>query len=939
MKTNALLIVLFLLSLVPVAVNAGNWKLEKISEGGEDVWVIDSKDDLIWLSDPLSFDAGNDGSNDFTGLPEKWAANYKLANNILFDSNAEEVDWNNDNTIDNKDLTGFLPVGSLEQPFSGNFNGSYDTIYNLWINNPGTGNTGLFGVTKGADIRQVGLENLRIQVRNANVGGLVGQSLPSADPNTENSIRNCFVKGEITMTEVSGDANVGGLLGMGQDIMVQGCYAVASVKSGHTGNKVGGLAGSILGGSIEDSYANAWVSGAAEAGGLIGYVNNTIGDVTISNCYSSGSAVGDNPVSSGGFLGTIAAGEVRRCHWNSESSINERAVGSAGSGLVLDISAQDSKAFADAANFPGWDFGHVWELADQSTKILVFGISYKAPSVEDILNDGQGDFDPWNTERWERWYNLKAEIIRPFYLNTDIRFASRDGAWIPTISPDFDAPNLFEISKPGIAIDGNNIVIDITTEQLKLPLEQLYTMGRDPWENACQLQGMHYNLPKREAEPVSTVESLTIMGFRRGFKIDNLDEVHPLIVSNCRFNRNGIGFYTNGNGTVLDNCDIMENGNGGIYSGSKSHDNKIINNRFRDNALTQHQYSYADIIADTYHHSLIEGNHFLPSEVNVDQRRIGVSVFRNMGEDDNLREQMPHKNIIRNNDFNGYSVAVHIGARNGRRTGNDITGEGRDYAFYNLIDSNYIGNTSIGIKINTEGNSLNDNRFVNVPEKIVLHCVFFKLKNTSISMQASDSVKLWYVLEDYSEYSHWFAYQDDLNGSIDKAEKRIEVHSTIQSPVFPTGLDSIFILNPPDKGAEFMLEDHRLGLPFVSDTGEFSLDLPGDEIVALWDEKIARVNSTDYYSIPIFDDKGTEINRCGLSEVKWAQLAVGYFIRPVGEMEIAVVPATPIEGKYPVYIFRRGFRVPEAIWYPDNTDPSIKISTDPNHKLVVTFSQ
>jgi len=934
---KTLILVLNLLIMLSLCGKAGAWKLEKISEGAEEIWVIDSKHDLIWVSDPLSFDAGNDGSDDFAGLQEKWAANYKLANSIEFDSNPEEVDWNNDNILNESDLAGFLPVGNIENPFTGSFDGSYDTIFNLWIKNPESPNTGLFGVIKGADIRQVGLQNLWIQTRNSCVGGIVGQSIETSDPNTRNSIRNCFVNGKITITELTGNFFGGGLLGMGKDILLQGSYAIVSVQSTPGGNILGGLAGSIQEGRIENCYADAWISGGSMLGALAGYIENTSKDNIILNCYSTGSATGANPATIGGFIGMITSGEIRQSLWNMETSLNSQAIGSTGPGVVSDIKGLNSKDFADVVNFPGWDFGHIWELAYKSGKALVYGISYKAPSVKDILKDGQGDFDPWNEERWERWYNAEGELIRPFFIDTDIRFASHDGPWVPAVSSGFDAPNLFEISKQGIVIDGAGLEIDITTDELKLPLEQLYTLGRDPWESACQLQGMHYNLPKIEGEPAGVVKNLTIMGFRRGFKIDNLTEVHPLIVKDCKFNRNGIGFYTNGNNCVLNNCEIMESGYGGIYSGSKSHDNKFLGNKFRDNTISQHQYSYADYIGDTYYNTVIEGNQFLPSLVDVNQRLHGISTFRNQGEDNNLREQMPHNNIIRNNHFYGYSVAITMGSRMGRKVGYDITGEGLDYAFYNLIDSNKFENTAVGIKINTEGNTIRDNQFTNVDNDIVLQCVFFSLKNTTIEYQDSDTVKLWYVLDDYTEYSHWFGYQDDLNGSIDKSEKRIEVHSKNQSPVFPEELDSIFVLNPPDKGPGFMLEDHRFGLPFATDTGEFSLDLPGDEIVALWDDKIARVNNTDYYSILIFDDKGTEINRCGLSEVKWGQLAVGYFIRTAGEMDIAVVPANPIEGKYPVYIFKRGFRVPKAIWYPDNTDPSIKISTDQNHKLVVTF--
>jgi hypothetical protein len=759
--------------------------------------------------------------------------------------------------------------------------------------------------------------------------------MDTGDKNTRNLIRNCFVKGRI-MTSAPGDANTGGLVGLAQDVHAEACYTAVTVQGGKTSNALGGLIGTLNEGFVENCYVNAWVTGNSHVGTMFGFVGESGYDTRIYDSYSIGSGAGRVSETSGGFIGSFSTGETRRCYWNAEISSNDRPVGAYTLDAIMDITPLKSEDLVDPARFQGWDFSRVWEIGDHSSKMLVLGVNYQPVSVRSILNDGQGDFDPWNKERWALWYD-RGGITRPFYLNTDIRFMSLDTAWVPEISPGFSDPNLFEITLQGIEIDGNGIVIDIRSDKQKLPLDQLYTLGRDPWETGSQLQCFHYIIPEKEGSDTSLVKNLTVMGFRRGFKIDNLVKVHPVIVRECKFIRNGIGFYTNGNGSILKNCDLMECGINGIYSGSKSHHNAFIGNRFRDNALSQHQYSYGDFIGDTYHHSVIEGNNFLPSLATGSYRRQGISVCRNMGETNNLREQMPHKNIIRNNHFDGYSVAIHIGSRMGRKTGNDITGEGRDYAFYNLIDSNTIQNTAIGIKVNTEGNTIENNIFTNVAEEIVLQCVFFRLKNTTINKQAGNSVKLWYVLEDYTGYQDWFPYQSPLNGSILRSEKRIEVYSSEESPVFPVEPDTLFILNPPDKGPEFMLEDHRLGLPMATDTGEFSLDLTGYEIVAIWDEKIARVQDKDYYSILIFDDRGTEINRCGLSEVRWGQLAVGYFISDQKEMEIAVVPSEPVDGKYPVYIFTRGFREPKAIWYPDNTDPSIKISTDENNKLVVSL--
>ena len=538
--------------------------------------------------------------------------------------------------------------------------------------------------------------------------------------------------------------------------------------------------------------------------------------------------------------------------------------------------------------------------------------------IKEVLKDGKGDFDPWNTERWVDWYNNKGELIRQFDVNTSVKFKLRNTPWLVKISDRFTNKSLFTISKQGIFMDGNGLIMDLKTKEQGLPLEELYALKKAPWTEGSELRGIFYHLPEVAGIQPTQIKNFSFMGWKRGIKINGTgdQEQHRLIVENCVFARNRVGFYTNGYNTLLKNCQLFENGYGAIYSGSRSRRNQFIGNTFRDNTLSQNQHSYGDFIGDTFFDSEISNNKFVKSQIQAAQRRIGISMFRNMGESNNLREQMPHNNIIRDNHFDGYSVAIHIGSRMGRDTRNDITDEGRDYAFYNLIDSNTIENSTIGIKINTEGNTISHNSFSNVKEEIVLQCVFFELENTTINHQKGNEVKLWYVSEDYTAYADWFKFQDDLNGSIKAEEKIITVFSQVNAPIFPENQGGKFQLNPAVSNSE---------------------NLPGKELVAIYDRPISRIDNKDYYSILFFDDKGTEINRCGRSEVKWKEIAVGYFTKNKGEMEVAAVPAESIKGKYPVFIFDRGFKTPKEIFYKDNENPDITIETNINQELQVNF--
>ncbi len=556
-------------------------------------------------------------------------------------------------------------------------------------------------------------------------------------------------------------------------------------------------------------------------------------------------------------------------------------------------------------------------------------------------------FAPWDKTVWGSYYDTEGRVLKPFPINGDVIFETRTSPWELTLSPDFVGSTLFSIQGRGMTVDGNGVEIDATEAVHSQTLTRMYTAGQQIWDNIRSVSCIYYSQSKQSGVGATVIKNFTIKGFYRGVRLGNagsLAEDHPVIVENCILARNVIGFYTNGNNILVQNSQIIENGFCGVYSGYRSRSNTFTNNTFRDNVLFQGQASYGDFVGDTYYNTNITDNNFATSLVNSSSlKHVGISIFRNEGESDNVREDIPHNNVISGNQFNNRSLAIHVASRMGRNPNYDLAEEGRDYAFYNQIKNNQFSNCVVGIKINSEGNTIDGNTFTNTTYPIVLHPVFFDLKNTTINNQSNETVSIWYVKSDYSSVpnqSYFYGNQDNINGYILRAEKYVEVFSTTGTPSFSAlgGVKAAeFKLNPV--APEDLLWDHRMGNPTVKAYGEFQENLAGDEIVAVWSQKISRVNSTNYYSILIFDKNGTEINRSGRSVVEWSQLAVGYFtsMASSGEMEIAAVPKTAIGGKYPVYIFRRGRANPETILYPDNTDSSIKISSDSNHRLVVSF--
>jgi len=86
--------------------------------------------------------------------------------------------------LDERDLqfmeyTNWVPIGTKDNPFSGNFSGGGHVISNLHINNKTADNQGLFGVVDGGRITSLTLEDPQVS-GNRNVGGICGAAYNNA---------------------------------------------------------------------------------------------------------------------------------------------------------------------------------------------------------------------------------------------------------------------------------------------------------------------------------------------------------------------------------------------------------------------------------------------------------------------------------------------------------------------------------------------------------------------------------------------------------------------------------------------------------------------------------------------------------------------------------------------------------------------------------------
>jgi hypothetical protein len=204
----------------------------------------------------------------------------------------------------NKD-TGWEPVGTIDHPFTGGFNGNAHIISSLFIQGDDAENIGLFGVIDSpGQIHDLGLSDISVH-GSGNTGGLVGF-------NSGGTVSRVHVDGSVTASEEGGKA--GGLVGHNTGTITES-YAMAYTYS-HA--EAGGLAGASIEGLIKDSHAGGRVAGVDGAGGLVGLLEG--GQVLRS--YSDGLVLllqgeGDQ----GGLVGkTIGNPEISSSYWNKEKS-------------------------------------------------------------------------------------------------------------------------------------------------------------------------------------------------------------------------------------------------------------------------------------------------------------------------------------------------------------------------------------------------------------------------------------------------------------------------------------------------------------------------------------------------------------------------------------------------------------------------------------------
>jgi hypothetical protein len=293
-------------------------------------------------------------------------------------------------------------------PFSGTFDGNGFAIRNLTI--AGEHHLGLFGeIAETAEVRALGVVNIRIAGTGGHIGGLAGHSL--------GRVISCYSTGT-----VSGQNEVGGLVGW------NGWGTVWHNRS-----------------TVTNSYSSCTVSGESRVGGLVGH---NYGSVIRS--YSTGAVSGvEAGWSVGGLVGENA-GNVYGSMWDVETSGQSAREGIPRSAEGMSTAEmQDINTYLNA----GWDFvgetqngfHKVWQMPEGGGYPVLRAFTGYTPSRPQLPGQGTPE-DPYLISSALELAAVDYEPGASYRLTASIDLS--DISWSMAVIPEFSG-----------TFDGNGFVV------------------------------------------------------------------------------------------------------------------------------------------------------------------------------------------------------------------------------------------------------------------------------------------------------------------------------------------------------------------------------------------------------------------------------------------------------------------------------------------------
>ena len=373
-------------------------------------------------------------------------ANYRLDNDI--DLSASLV-WNGG--------TGWLPIGSSSESFTGTFDGAGFKIFNLAINRPNLADCGLFSQTQDAILSNVHLENIQI-LGSGNVGGLLGRGynnlmknisgkgLVAARSSSAGGLYGSLNRGSMHNSwfegRVYGLSNAGGLIGGHYGTDLRRVHSTGSVQWNgldpqYNGNRFGGLMGHLNSANISDAYSHSRVSGKNEVGGLIGYMQSG----RVERAFSTGMVSADQELA-GGLIGHRSYGQVVFCYWDAQSSGQSASEGGPG------VTGKTTLELQSRETYGMFNFFTQWMINDGLEYPVFQDISHLSLPEEVSLSDlpGQGTpEEPYLIGTADALNAMHLDLEASYRLTADIDLSSTliwnyGHGWLPVggFNNDFD---------------------------------------------------------------------------------------------------------------------------------------------------------------------------------------------------------------------------------------------------------------------------------------------------------------------------------------------------------------------------------------------------------------------------------------------------------------------------------------------------------------------
>lgn len=245
------------------------------------------------------------------------------------------------------------------------------------------------------------------------------------------AIQNLRLAGELAAAEDSPAQSVGALASMvSGDTIVSGCRSEVQISVSTSDSHVGGLVGSVAGGTLSlTGCANAGTVKAlnsAAAGGLVG--SGLVGSVTILRSYQSGDVLGG--VSAGGLVGQLS--EQAECTASysyaavsADDKENADASTLTGWGEVKTVSGEKAGALCGEGTFSAESKALFWSSKAFGTDAVPAGGQFEEMDTNTVLaalNDGTAADDPNGfllTAENGGWPLLRWELTQPQTPDTE----------------------------------------------------------------------------------------------------------------------------------------------------------------------------------------------------------------------------------------------------------------------------------------------------------------------------------------------------------------------------------------------------------------------------------------------------------------------------------------------------------------------------------------